>query len=90
MRLYPRIPRALGVGVCQKQYNNMERKFKSYMVDVRGLSRKEAKEKRKRAYREFMLYRDLKEAYHADTGKDKCKRKVHTSRTYVKENINSI
>ena len=64
-----------------KQYNNMERKFKSYMVDVRGLSRKEAKEKRKRAYREFMLYRDLKEAYHADTGKDKCKRKVHTSRT---------
>ena len=38
----------------------------------------------------FMLYRDLKEAYHADTGKDKCKRKVHTSRTYVKENINSI
>ena len=63
----------------------MERKFKSYMVDVRGLSRKEAKEKRKRAYREFMLYRDLKEAY-----QDKCKRKVHTSRTYVKENINSI
>ena len=61
----------------------MERKFKSHMVDVRGLSRKEAKEKRKRAYREFMLYRDLKEAYHADTGKDKCKRKVHTSRTYV-------
>ena len=52
----------------------MERKFKSHMVDVRGLSRKEAKEKR----------------YHADTGKDKCKRKVHTSRTYVKENINSI
>ena len=49
----------------------MERKFKSYMVDVRGLSRKEAKEKRKRAYREFMLYRDLKEAYHADTGKEK-------------------
>lgn len=64
----------------------MERKFKSHMVDVRGLSRKEAKEKRKRVYREFMLYRDLKEAYHADTGKDKCKRK----RTYVKENINSI
>ena len=52
--------------------------------------RKEAKEKRKRAYREFMLYRDLKEEYHADTGKDKCKRKVHISRTYVKENINSI
>jgi len=43
----------------------MEGKFKSHMVDVRGLSRKEAKEKRKRAYREFMLYRDLKEAYHA-------------------------
>lgn len=68
----------------------MEKKFKAHMVDVRGLSRKEAKEKRKRAYREFMLYRDFKEAYHSDTGKDKCKRKVHTSRTYVKENINSI
>ena len=68
----------------------MEREFKSYMVDVRGLSRKEAKEKRKRAYREFMLYRDIHEAYHSEIGKDKCKRKTHTSRTYVKENINSI
>lgn len=68
----------------------MERKFKSHMVDVRGLSRKEAKEKRKRAYREFMLYRDVRETYYSETGKDRCKRKVHTSRTYVKENINSI
>lgn len=68
----------------------MEKKFKNHWVDVRGLSRKEASKKRNAAYREFMLYRDLKEAYHSDTGKEKCKRKVHTSRTYVKENINSI
>lgn len=68
----------------------MEKKFKAHMVDVRGLSRKEAKEERKRAYREFMLYRDVKETYYSETGKEKCKRKVHTSRTYVKENINSI
>lgn len=67
-----------------------EKKFKAHMVDVRGLSRKEAKEKRKRAYKEFMLYRDVKETYYSETGKEKCKRKVHTSRTYVKENINSI
>lgn len=67
-----------------------EKKFKAHMVDVRDLSRKEAKEKRKRAYREFMLYRDVKETYYSETGKEKCKRKVHTSRTYVKENINSI
>lgn len=67
-----------------------EKKFKAHMVDVRCLSRKEAKEKRKRAYREFMLYRDVKETYYSETGKEKCKRKVHTSRTYVKENINSI
>lgn len=67
-----------------------EKKFKAHMVDVRGLSRKEAKEKRKRAYREFMLYRDVKETYYSETGREKCKRKVHTSRTYVKENINSI
>lgn len=67
-----------------------EKKFKAHIVDVRGLSRKEAKEKRKRAYREFMLYRDVKETYYSETGKEKCKRKVHTSRTYVKENINSI
>lgn len=67
-----------------------EKKFKAHMVDVRGLSRKEAKEKRKRAYREFVLYRDIKETYYSETGKEKCKRKVHTSRTYVKENINSI
>lgn len=68
----------------------MEKKFKAHMVDVRGLSRKEAKEKRKRAYREFMLYRDVKETYYSETGKEKCERKVHTSRTYVKENINII
>ena len=70
----------------------MERgkKFKAHMVDVRGLSRKETKKKKKRAYREFMLYRDVKETYYSETGKEKCKRKVHTSRTYVKENINSI
>lgn len=68
----------------------MEKKFKAHMVDVRGLSRKEAKEKRKRAYREFMLYRDVKETYYSETGKEKCKRKVHTSCIYVKENINSI
>lgn len=68
----------------------MEKKFKAHMVDVRGLSRKEAKEKRKRAYREFMLYRDVRETYYSETGNDRCKRKVHTSRTYVKENINSI
>lgn len=68
----------------------MEKKFKAHMVDVRGLSRKEAKEKRKRAYREFMLYRDVRETYYSETGKDRCKHKVHTSRTYVKENINSI
>lgn len=67
-----------------------EKKFKAHMVDVRSLSRKEAKEKRKRAYREFMLSRDVKETYYSETGKEKCKRKVHTSRTYVKENINSI
>lgn len=67
-----------------------EKKFKAHIVDVRGLSRKEAKEKRKRAYREFMLFRDLHETYYSETGKEKCKRKVHTSHTYVKENINSI
>lgn len=68
----------------------MERKFKNHLVDVRGLSRKEAAKKRNVAYREFMLYRDIHEAYHSEIGKDKCKRKTHTSRTYVKENINSI
>lgn len=68
----------------------MERKFKNHLVDVRGLSRKEAAKKRNAAYREFMLYRDIHESYHSEIGKDKCKRKTHTSRTYVKENINSI
>lgn len=68
----------------------MERKFKNHLVDVRGLSRKEAAKKRNAAYREFMLYRDIHKAYHSEIGKDKCKRKTHTSRTYVKENINSI
>ena len=68
----------------------MERKFKNHRVDVRGLSRKEAAKKRNAVYREFMLYRYLKEAYYVYTGNYKFKLKVNTSRTYVKENINSI
>ena len=68
----------------------MEMKSKSYMGEGLGLVRKETKEKREMSYLVFMLHRDLNEAYHSDTGKEKCKRKVHTSRTYVKENINSM
>lgn len=35
--------------------------FKSHKVDVRGLSRKEAKEKRKIEYRRWQLSQQLKE-----------------------------
>lgn len=68
----------------------MERKFKAHMVDVRGLSRKEAAKKRNLAYQQFMILRDMHEVYREESGKSKCKRKCHTSRSYVRDNMERI
>ena len=68
----------------------MEKKFKAHMVDVRGLSRKEAAKKRNLAYQQFMILRDMHEVYREESGKSKCKRKFHTSRSYVRDNMERI
>lgn len=60
------------------------------MVDVRGLSRREAAKKRNLAYQQFMILRDLHEVYHEESGKEKCKRKCHTSRSYVRDNMERV
>lgn len=65
-------------------------KFKPWTVDVRGLSRKEAAKKRRFAKERFKTFLDLKETIAVDMSREKCRYKVHTSRAYVRENINSI
>lgn len=44
--------------------------FKSHKVDVRGLSRKEAKEKRKIEYRRWQLSQQLKEVIAVEQNKN--------------------
>ncbi len=44
--------------------------FKSHKVDVRGLSRKEAKEKRKIDYRRWQLLQQLKEVISSEQNKN--------------------
>lgn len=44
--------------------------FKSHMVDVCGLSRKEAKEKRKIEYRRWQLSQQLKEVIASEQNKN--------------------
>lgn len=68
----------------------MERKFCPHKVDVRGLSRKEAAAKRRLAYQQFMILRDIHEVYREESGKSKCKKKFHTSRSYVRDNMERI
>lgn len=46
--------------------------FKSHKVDVRGLSRKEGKEKRKIEYRRWQLSQQLKEVIASEQNKNEC------------------
>lgn len=69
---------------------NKNKRFPYWRVDVTGLSKKEARLKRKRAEILWRVHYDLKESIKEDLGKDKCKRKTHVSRLFVKEHIDLI
>lgn len=64
--------------------------FKAHKVNVSGLSRSEAKKKRRAEYVRWKTFQDMENVYKNETSKAKCSRKVHTSMGFVKENINSI
>lgn len=69
---------------------NKNKRFLYWRVDVTGLSKKEARLKRKRAEILWRVHYDLKESIKEDSSKDKCKRKTHVSRSFVKEHIDLI
>lgn len=66
---------------------NKNKRFPYWRVDVTGLSKKEARLKRKRAEILWRVHSDLKESIKEDSSNDKCKRKTHVSRSFVKEHI---
>lgn len=57
-------------GMLQVQKKQNMKSFKSHKVDVRGLSRKEAKEKRKIEYRRWQLSQQLKEVIAVEQNKN--------------------
>lgn len=65
-------------------------RFNPRTVDVRGLTRKQARAKILAAWQMFHAYDDVYDTFKAEQTTDKKRRKVHTSRRYVKENINNI
>lgn len=69
---------------------NKNKRFPYWKIDVTGLSKKEARLKRKRAEILWLVHSDLKESIKEDYGKDKCRRKTHVSRSFVKEHIDLI
>lgn len=69
---------------------NKNKRFPYWRIDVTGLSKKEARLKRKRAEILWRVHSDLRESIKEDSSKNKCKRKTHVSRSFVKEHINSI
>lgn len=69
---------------------NKNKRFPYWRVDVTGLSKKEARLKRKRAEVLWRVHSDLRETIREDSSKDKCKRKTHVSRSFVKEHVDLI
>lgn len=69
---------------------NKNKRFPYWRIDVTGLSKKEARLKRKRAEILWLVHSDLRESIKEDSSKNKCKRKTHVSRSFVKEHIDLI
>lgn len=65
-------------------------RFNPRTVDVRGLTRKQARAKILAAWQMFHAYDDAYDVFEAEQTADKKRRKVHTSRRYVRENIEKI
>lgn len=65
-------------------------RFNPRTVDVRGLTRKQARAKILAAWQMFHAFDDAYDVFEAEQTADKKRRKVHTSRRYVRENIEKI
>lgn len=65
-------------------------RFNPRTVDVRGLTRKQARAKILAAWQLFHAYDDAFDVFKAEQTADKKRRKVHTSRRYVRENMEKI
>lgn len=68
----------------------MKTRFNPKLVHTYGLSKREARLKIRRAYNYFHMYDDIDVVIRTETGCEKKKRKKHTSRKYVRENIDRI
>lgn len=68
----------------------MKRRFNPKSVDVTGLSRRQARIKLRKAYSYFHRFDDTDNVFRLEQSSEKKKRKKHTSRKYVRENINLI
>lgn len=68
----------------------IKRRFNPRTVDVRGLTKRQAKAKRKAAWQMFHAYDDLFDVFYMEQCSSKKKRQKHTSRRFVRENINNI
>lgn len=65
-------------------------RFNPRTVDVRGLTKRQARMKILAAWQAFHRYDDIDDVFTLEQSSDKKRRKVHTSRKYVRENINNI
>lgn len=65
-------------------------RFNPRTVDVRGLTKRQARMKILAAWQMFHSFDDAFDVFEAEQTADKKRRKVHTSRRYVRENINNI
>lgn len=68
----------------------MKTRFDPESVYTYGLSKREARLKIRRAYNYFHMFDDIDVVIRSETGSEKKKRKKHTSRKYVRENIDRI
>lgn len=68
----------------------MKTRFNPKSVYTYGLSKREARLKIRRAYNYFHMFDDIDIVIGMETGSEKKKRKKHTSRRYVRENIDRI
>ena len=68
----------------------MKTRFNPKSVYTYGLSKREARLKIRRAYNYFHMYDDIDVVIQSETGSEKKKRKKHTSRRFVRENIDRI
>lgn len=68
----------------------MKTRFDPKTVNTYGLSKREARLKVRRAYNYFHMFDDVQDVFRYESSGAKKKRKKHTSRRFVRENIDRI